>query len=223
MRVLLVNERGYRSHWMVHFIRSKDGVVDVARSLADMEEALASGLYDVMLVELDHGKDLVAAAIKSARHIAPQLRLLVLAPRESIRDVTEALDQGADDFILKPFAPEELRVRLHLLAGSPHERIVKSLQCGSLTFDLTTREVRIDGVGMELTPRERSVLQVLISHCGSVVSKEFIASRIFSYDDEAGLEIIEVYIHRLRRKLENCDISITTLRGLGYVLGPSIR
>lgn len=220
MKILLVNERGYRSQWLAHFIRRKDGVVDVAGSLADMEDALAAGAYDVLLVDLDHGVDLVSAVVQAARRNFPELRLLVLARRESIADVAAILDRGADDFILKPFEPEELQMRLNLLASVRAERVVRTLECGALKLDLTTREVSLDEISLALTPRERSVLEVLISHCGSLISKGFIASRIFSLADEVGLENIEVYVHRLRRKLAHADVVIRTVRGLGYVLEP---
>src|SRR5690606_25236770 len=127
--------------------------------------------YDVLLVDLDLGKELAESVVEIVGRDFPELRLLVLARRECIADVIEILDCGANDFVLRPFEPEELQLRLNVLASVRAERVVRTLECGALKLDLTTREVSLDNVSLALTPRERSVLEVLISHCGSLVSK----------------------------------------------------
>lgn len=218
MRILLIDDSEPGRQWLIHFIRRKDGVIDTTSSLDDLEIALSAETYDVLLVDLELGLDNVTAAIRSVRRRWPKLRLLVFATAQRLNDVARALDSGADDFILKPFAPEELHIRLTVLASSPRDRSTKSIECGAVRFDLTTRQVWTNGQPMQLTPRERSVLHVLVSHCGSIVSKAFIASRIFSLDEQTDADTIEVYVHRLRRKLANSETTIKTVRGLGYVL-----
>lgn len=126
------------------------------------------------------------------------------------------LNGSADDFILKPVRPGELEARIRLSLRSGSRPLASALTAGPIKLDLVTQDVWLAGESVELTARERSVLKVLVSHCGSIVSKDFIASRVLSIDDETAIEIIEVYVHRLRKKLVHPDCSIRTVRGQGY-------
>ena len=128
------------------------------------------------------------------------------------------MGSGADDFILRPIDGEELRIRISALLSRRPEREAVVLECGPLKLDMISRQVMLDGNTVDLTPRERSVLQVLLRHRGHVVAKEDIAARVFSMDEDVGPQAIETYVHRLRKKTGHPRLSIKTLRGVGYVL-----
>ena len=146
---------------------------------------------------------------------------LAYGSRDRLTAIRELLDCGIDDFLLKPFEADELRVRVALLTASTrhsHDRQGIVEEYAGLTFDHVTRNVCYTGRLVELTPRERSVLLVLLKHREQVVSKERLAARVFLGAEEIGNAAIETYIHRVRRKLATTGIQIETVRGLGYLL-----
>ena len=146
------------------------------------------------------------------------LRLFVLAGRDKLDAVAAALAHGADDFQIKPIDPGELRLRLSGLVARRGGKGASVLEYGPLRLHIDTRDISLDGKSIELTPRERSVLQILMREGGSVVSKDYIASRIFSMDDNAAPSAIETYVSRLRRKVAHPGLQIRTMHGLGYLL-----
>ena len=144
--------------------------------------------------------------------------MLVLTARDRLDDRVTGLDLGADDYMTKPFELAELEARVRALIrrseGDPASEIVHGL----LSFDTVGRRVTVDGEAVDLRNRELCLLEILLRHAGQVVSKERIADQLFDFDDEAGLTAIELYIHRLRKKLTPAGVVIRTVRGLGYLL-----
>jgi two-component system response regulator TctD len=156
--------------------------------------------------------------LRRARSAEGGLRLLVLAGRDRLDAIAAALAQGADDFQVKPIDPGELRLRLSSLSARRTVKGANVLEYGPLRLHIDTRDVSLDGRSVDLTPRERAVLQILMREGGSVVSKDYIASRVFSMDDNAAPSAIETYVSRLRRKVAHPDLQIRTVHGLGYLL-----
>jgi len=149
------------------------------------------------------------------------LPVLMLTADASVEGRISGLDGGADDYLVKPFEVGELEARIRALmrrAGGQRKPLV---HCGRLTYDSNTRRFEVGGQPLKLTPREHALLEALLHRIGRTVSKQELAESLFSLDDDAGLESIEVYVHRLRRKLEGSDAVIATLRGLGYLLQPA--
>jgi DNA-binding response OmpR family regulator len=220
MRVLLLqgDVRGAVQAEIV--LRQMDYAVDRVASLEEADEALAVNAYDLLVADLDTIDESVSLFLRATRAASTQLRLLVMAVRERMDNVAEALAHGADDFLVKPMDPAELRLRLHnLSARRSDDRGM--LECGPLKLHLNSGEVSLDGRAVVVTPRERAVLQILLRESGNVVGKDYIASRIFSMDNEATPAAIETYVSRLRRKLAHPSVQIRTVHGLGYLLAPT--
>jgi two-component system, OmpR family, response regulator TctD len=144
--------------------------------------------------------------------------VIVISARGEETDKVRALDLGADDYLAKPFEMTELeaRIRAHLRRANFHQPTV--VECGALVFDSNGRQFMLSGEPLALTAREHAVLEALILRAGSTVSKASLTTTVFGFDDEANPNAIEIYVHRVRKKLVGSDISIVTLRGLGYVL-----
>ena len=144
--------------------------------------------------------------------------VVILTADDSLGSRIAGLDGGADDYLHKPFDIEELeaRIRAHLRRAYSHGQPI--VRCGDLAFDSNARSFALAGEPLSLTARETAVLETLILRAGSTVSRAAMATAVFGFDDEANPNAIEIYIHRVRKKLGESDASIVTLRGLGYVL-----
>jgi DNA-binding response OmpR family regulator len=195
-----------------------DCAVDEIAAAADAHDALAVNSYDLLIVDLDTLQSDPAAFLRKTRAADPSLRHFVLASRAGLDRVATALDHGADDFLIKPIDADELRLRMGALATRKIDKGTAVLQCGPLRLQVMTREVWLDGQPLELSPRERAVLQVLLRGRGNVVSKDYIASRVFGMHEDGTLTAIETYISRLRRKTAHPAVEIKTVHGLGYLL-----
>ena len=131
------------------------------------------------------------------------------------------LDLGADDCLSRPFAQDEFGARLRALLRRAHAGNARVLACGSLTLDTTSRLFRLDEAPLYLPRREQAVLEILMQKSGRPVSKDQLFNQVFGLDEEANVETIELYVHRLRKKLADSGASILTLRGIGYLLEPA--
>lgn len=193
--------------------------VEVASDGAAADAALARGGFDLAI--LDVGLPLMDgfAVLTRLRVRDKTLPVLMLTARGEVADRVRGLNLGADDYLAKPFELEELHARIKALlrrGGGRSERA--QTHCGSLSFDTENRRFALGAQELSLTPRERSLLAALMARPGRLLSKEQLAQHIFDLDDDTNLEAIEIYVHRLRRKLEGSDVAIVTMRGLGYLL-----
>ena len=143
---------------------------------------------------------------------------MILTARDTVEDRVRGLDVGADDYLLKPFALDELLARLRALLRRASGLADAQIRIGRLGFDSVKRQVSVDDIPLVLSVRELEVFEILLSHAGRVTAKEAIADRLTGWDEGVGDNAVEVYIHRLRRKLVGSGVSIRTLRGLGYLL-----
>ena len=155
--------------------------------------------------------------LKRLRARKSTLPVLMLTAFDTVEDRVRGLDLGADDYLAKPFdLPElEARVRALLRRGS---NSTPELEHGLLRFDTVGRRVYHDRKPLELSPRELALLELLMMRVGRVVSKEQIVNHLYGWSDEVGANAVEVYVHRLRRKLEPLGCEIRTVRGMGYLL-----
>jgi DNA-binding response OmpR family regulator len=219
MRVLLLQGPMRGAVHVELIVQQMDFAVDRVSSSDEAHAALAVNGYDLVIADLDALPEDAGAFLRTARAANGDARLMVLAGRERLGSIAAALDQGADDFLVKPVDPEELRLRVSSLARRRNsEKAATVLECGPLKLQVNTGYFSLDGKSVELTPRERAVLQILLRENGNVVGKAYIASRVFSMDDEAAPSAIETYVSRLRRKLAHPRIQIRTVHGLGYLL-----
>lgn len=195
---------------------------DHAPSLGDADQMLKSMTYSAVILDLGlsdgDGLDLLHA-VRSRQESIP---ILILTARGDIDDRLAGLDAGGDDYLVKPFNMDELAARLRALLrrGGLRE---SSLTLGNLRFDDGSRELSIDGISVGLSAREGEIMGLLLRRAGRVVTKVFVEDQLFGLDDNLGSNAVEVYVHRLRKKLEKAGASaaIETIRGVGYILRPN--
>ena len=174
--------------------------------------------YDLAVVDLNLPDTDGLQLISSLRKKNSTTPILIVSARTSIEDRVTGLDIGADDYLIKPFDLNEFEARIRALMRRRAAAIKQTISLGKLVFNQSSREFELNGENLDLPPRERAVLEILIRQDQRVASKEYIADHIFNFDDEASVSSIEIYIHRLRKKLAGTGLEIDTKRGLGYLL-----
>ena len=178
------------------------------------------GDYDALVLDLGlPGLD-GHAVLQRLRERDQHLPALILTARDSLDERVRLLNAGADDFLAKPFELAELEARLHALVrrarGTDHPR----LACGALVYDNARKQFTLRGEPLALSPREQAVLRVLVQRSGEPFSKQQILDRVFVGDEDVHPEAVEVFVHRLRKRLDGSGVRIVTLRGLGYAIEP---
>lgn len=189
---------------------------DHAATVADAWHFASLSVYDLIVLDInlpDGSGTEFLRRLRIARNTAP---VLVLTARLSIDDKISTLDEGADDYMVKPFNLSELEARARAIVRRRRGEDRRVLEAGNLRFDMCTRAVTVDGQPRELTRREQVLLEIFLINRGRVLEKEELLTRIFGLDAEASANAVELYVGRLRRKLAGSDLTIRTLRGLGY-------
>lgn len=220
MRVLVVEDFPPLRLSIARGLREAGFAVD---AVADGDEGLAfaeTGTYDVILLDVMLPRMDGFTILGRLRAQRCPSRVLMLTARDALQDRLTGLDGGADDYVVKPFAFEELLARIRALIRRRYEQSAPVVHVGDLEIDTVGRVVRRAGRPIELTAREHGILEVLAAHPGRVVSREQIEERVYDFASERGSNVVDVYIGYLRRKLEQDGGSrlIHTRRGLGYVL-----
>ena len=177
--------------------------------------------FDLVVLDLGLPRLDGLSVLRNMRERNRQVPVIILTARDGVDDRVKGLDLGADDYLVKPFSLAELEARVRALIRRGLCGVNPVFSCGTMTFDSVGRRAEINGEPLELTTRELSVLEALMSRIGWVVSKEQLLERLYSYAEEASSNAIEVYIHRLRKKIESAGVTIRTIRGLGYIIEKS--
>lgn len=217
-RILLVEDDPSLARGLAATLRSAAYTVDMA---PDGETAIAMAMDEpYALITLDLGLPDLSGfdVLRQLRRDKIKTPVLILTARDAIEDRVSGLDLGADDYLLKPFEPSELEARIRALLRRSQGEASPEISVGTLTIDQTKAVARIGKRELELRRREWAVLERLIARVGKVVSKDRLTAEVFGYDDEVAPNAIEVYVGRLRRKLEPDGPEIRTIRGLGYML-----
>lgn len=220
-RILLVEDDEALARGLVAVLRGEGYSVDPAPDgesalMMARDEPYAVITLDVNLPDMS-GFD-VLKALRASGCRAP---ILMLTARDTLADRVTGLDLGADDYLLKPFEPEELSARLRALLRRPSADPSPILHIGNLEMDRSRCVIWVAGEQVDLRRREWVVLERLVARLGKVVSKERLAAEVFGFDEAVAPNAIEVYIARLRRKLGPQGPPIRTLRGLGYLMEDS--
>ncbi|GAB5605218.1 response regulator [Sideroxyarcus sp. TK5] len=219
MRILIAEDDEVLADGLCNSMRHAGYAVDCVRD-GQSAKLILSGEQPFDLVILDLGLPKLDgfSVLRSLRDNNRQVPVIILTARDEEGDRVKGLDLGADDYMIKPFSLPELEARVRALIRRGQCGMNPVYVCGRLTFDSVARRTMIDGTPLELTTRELSVLEALMMRIGWVVSKEQLLERLYSYSEEASNNAIEVYIHRLRKKVEPAGVTIRTIRGLGYVI-----
>lgn len=217
MRLLLVEDDPLLGDGLKLGLQGEGYTVDW---LTDGSQALHSLLtenFDLVVLDLGlPGMDGIEV-LKAIRDRGLAIPVLILTARDAVKDRVGGLDQGADDYLTKPFDLEELSARLRSLLRRSQDRAVPVLGHGDVSLDPAAREVRRAGEKVELSRKEFSVLHYLLEHQGRVVSRERLEQALYGWDTEIESNALEVHVHKLRRKL-GAEL-ISTVRGVGYRIG----
>lgn len=219
MRLLLVEDHADLATWVAKSLRHSGFVIDVIERGDHAAAALLTQSYDLVILDLSlPGLDglEILRRIRGNEKTA-RLPVIILTARGTSDDRVKGLNLGADDYLPKPFELAELEARIRALLRRS-SNVVPTVQIGRLEFDTGSRLVTVDGQPLALTQRELAVLEALISRQGKPIARELLFEKIFGLDDDVRPEAIELYVHRLRKKLEGSGVAISTLRGLGYML-----
>ncbi len=215
MRYLLVEDNEELAEAVVKRLVLDGHAVDHAPDLANARAYISDASYDLILLDvmLPDG-DGRAFLAQSRIHI--ETPVIMLTARSQVSDRVGALDQGADDYITKPFDFSELEARCRAVLRRRGGAARNDIALGQTIFDPLAGTLRHDAHTIELRSRELRLLEVFVRHQGQILSKAQLMDRLFSYDAEITENAIEVYVGRLRRRLEGTDIHIETVRGIGY-------
>jgi two-component system response regulator TctD len=218
MRILLIEDEADLAAWLVRALGQSGFVPDHAPDARTAEAFLAGTEYDALVLDLQLPDKHGLALLGELRNAGDTTPVLVLTAQGAVQDRVRGLNLGADDFLAKPFAVEELEARLTALVRRSRGRQHPRLQCASLSYDSESHAFSLRGALLPLTPREHAALTALLLRSGSPVGKSQLSGKVFPFDSSAGPDAIELVLHRLRRKLAGSDVRIVTVRGLGYML-----
>lgn len=217
MRVLLLEDDPVLGEAVRDHVAADGHAVDWAQRLEAAGAAMRSAAYDLVLLDLMLPDGSGLAFLRARRAAGDVTPVIILTARDQISERIAGLNAGADDYLVKPFDLFELSARVAAVgrryAGNPNPLI----KVGDLEVDVAARSVRRSGRPVELTAREWGILEALLQHPGTILSKAQLEDRLYGFDDEVGSNTIEVHVSRLRKKLG--PAAVETVRGLGYRLG----
>jgi DNA-binding response OmpR family regulator len=220
MRLLVIEDNEELAGLLRDGLQAAGFAVDLVSSAGDAREVLAGTRYAAVVLDLGLPDEDGLAVLRELRAREDATPVLVLTARGGVRDRVTGLQSGADDYLVKPFALEELVARLQALLRRPGALLGRSLRVGNLAFDTEARQVFVDGLPQVFSSREVAVLEILMRRSGRVVSKKLVEDQLFGLSIDVGSNAVEVYVHRLRKQLADCGakVQIHTIRGVGYLI-----
>ena len=218
MRILIAEDDASLADALKRSLRDAGYAVDCVATGVEADSAVAAGGFDLLILDLGLPKMGGLEVLRRLRARQAQLPVLILTALDGVDDRVRGLDFGADDYLAKPFALGELEARVRALTRRGHSGASSVLQHGDLSFDRVGKVAQIQGKPLELSAREMGLLEILLQRAGRIVSKEQLLDHLCEWGEEVSTNAIEVYVHRLRKKLEAGGVEIVTVRGLGYSL-----
>jgi DNA-binding response OmpR family regulator len=223
MRLLLIEDDPELADGLQHCLAQSGYAVDAARSAQEARRMCGGTRYEMVILDLGlpdaDGLDLLREL--RAQHVAAPV--LILTARGDLDDRIAGLDAGADDYLAKPFALGELEARVRALLRRGSDSSPTLMHVGKLDFDTSARRASVEGIDLDLTARELAVLEALLRRPRALTSKEQLFESLYTWDSDANLSAVEVYVSRLRKKLEPAAVAIRMFRGLGYRLEPAAQ
>ncbi|MHB8624482.1 MAG: response regulator [Sulfuricaulis sp.] len=218
MRILLAEDDTVLADVLIRSLRQSAYTVDWVKTGREADEKLSTQTYALVILDLGLPQMDGLEVLRYLRARGSRSPVLILTARDRLEDRIAGLDMGADDYLAKPFELAELEARVRALIRRGQGGTGSVLELGVLRYDIKGRRVFIRGAPIELSARELSVFEVLALQVGRVVSKEQLIEHLFEAGEEATPGAVEVYVHRLRKKLEDGQVLIKTVRGMGYLL-----
>ncbi len=219
MRVLLVEDAADLGEATQNRLSRSGIACDLARSVAEAQAHLDVQDYDSVVLDINLPDGTGTELLAGMRRDGLKVPVLMLTAHFSVDDKLSAFNLGADDYLVKPFDHRELEARLHAMHRRETADKSAEITLGNLMFNTTALSASIDGQPLDMTRRELALLGLLVKNRGQVLSKERLLDGIYSFDDAVvGVNAIELYVARLRKRLAGSTVSIRTLRGLGYRL-----
>jgi two-component system OmpR family response regulator len=218
MRILVAEDDAILADGVTRSLRQSGYAVDWVKNGAEADSALDTHNFDLLILDIGLPKVSGLDVLKRLRARDSRVPVLILTALDGVNDRVRGLDAGADDYLAKPFDLSELEARVRALvrrgmAGGP-----TLLRHGPLSYDQVGRVARLGGEALDLSAREVSLLEIFLQRAGRLVSKDQLVSHLCEWGEEVSANAIEVYVHRLRKKLEPGGVRIVTVRGLGYSL-----
>jgi two-component system OmpR family response regulator len=218
MRILLVEDDLMLAEAIERALTQSAHVVDCARTGEQAYSALATNEYDLVLLDIGLPQIDGFEVLRRVRQRRCSVPVLMLTVRDAPEDRVAGLDLGADDYLTKPFHLPELEARVRALIRRAHSSGNADLTHGPLRLDMAGRRLYCNGQPLELSAREIAVIELLLLREGKVVTKQQIVDHLYGWDDVSNSNAIEVFVYRLRRKLEVSGVGIRTVRGMGYLI-----
>ena len=219
MRLLIIEDNQRLCQAVAENLRAQGFAVDTAASASEGLRVWRAADYDAAVLDLMLPDGTGLDALKEMRDRGSMTPVLILTALGAIEDRVRGLDCGADDYLVKPFAMQELIARLRALLRRPGAVLGRTLTLGSVKLDTSARIATVAETRLDLTRSELIVLEALLRNQGRVVSKERLAECLYDFEQERSANSVETHVHRLRKKLaaSGADVSLRTLRGLGYL------
>jgi len=220
MRILVVEDHNRLAGFIKTGLDKAGFTVDLALTAAEGDAAFMAVDYDAVILDLGLPDADGLTLLKDWRNLGNNTPVLILTARDGVDDRVAGLNAGSDDYMLKPFAMEELVARIRALLRRPGGTLGAVLEVGNLTFDTTAREVQVDTKTLSVSRREMGVLEHLLRRAGRVVPKDVLEDKLYGFDEEVSSNSVEVHISRLRKRLtaSAANVSVHTVRGVGYLL-----
>lgn len=218
MRVLVVEDSRRLAHTLTLGLADAGMVIDAVGDGRLADQILGDEDYDAVVLDLALPRLDGMEVLRRVRARGDDVPVLILTASGEIEDRVRGLNAGADDYLSKPFAFDELVARLRAIGRRRSGHAHPALQIGRLEFDSLAGWFRLDGDDLPLPPRERAVLELLVLEAGRPVAKRALCERLCTLDEVLTTDAIEIYVHRLRKRLAGHGVAIRTLRGLGYLI-----
>ncbi len=220
MRLLLIEDNERFSALLKRGLTSAGFVVDVLPTAEEARTALSANRFEIVVLDLGLPDGDGLDVLNEMRRVHDATPVLILTARGSLKDRVNGLGSGADDYLVKPFALEELVARLRALLRRPGNLLGVSLELGNVTLDTVARQVLVGDEPIFFSPREIAVLEHLLRRSGRVVGKTLLENNLYGLTQEIGSNAVEVYVHRLRKRFAEvgASVQIHTLRGVGYLI-----
>jgi DNA-binding response OmpR family regulator len=220
MRLLLVEDNARLSKLIADGLTKEGFAVDTVTTVGECLSAVATTHFAAVVLDLGLPDGDGLSVVQHLRAQGSYTPILILTARLSVGDRVKGLGHGADDYLGKPFAFEELVARIRALLRRPAAYLGRELSLGRLTFDIEGHEIIVDGSQYAVAPREAVILEILMRRSNRVVPKKFLEDQLYGLSADGSINAVEVHVHRLRKQLTEtgADVAIHTVRGVGYLI-----